>query len=239
MLPAESFDPSHTSGKFSTSTGEAKYYDVNEKRHQILYKSSYQIKRSYETGQRYFTGVLIHVNTRHYIDLYDTHKCNTDRHLYITIGNNVKITYNAVPITLEAFENYSDGNGYTNMIFTVVFRRVDIPPGQRHLISLTKEIHIVTSEPTPQIPALLPPRPAITTVPLPVQSESHHLKYFRISEFLLESLKQECKKCSICIEDVNVDGCLIKKCNHLFHKACIDKWFETKGSTLTCPNCGE
>jgi hypothetical protein len=56
--------------------------------------------------------------------------------------------------------------------------------------------------------------------------------------------------CSICIEDIscmlgkntrvilpNKTNCFILKCNHIFHKACIKRWFYENGITTTCPMC--
>ena len=42
--------------------------------------------------------------------------------------------------------------------------------------------------------------------------------------------------CTICMEDyVQYEmTCVIKECKHVFHKQCIDKWFQTK---QVCPNC--
>jgi len=42
--------------------------------------------------------------------------------------------------------------------------------------------------------------------------------------------------CSICLEECN--KCVQLKCNHNYHKECIDKWFQTNGNTIKrCPLC--
>ena len=40
--------------------------------------------------------------------------------------------------------------------------------------------------------------------------------------------------CTICSEPLAVPGASLTKCGHVFHTACIERWFEQK---LTCPLC--
>ena len=43
--------------------------------------------------------------------------------------------------------------------------------------------------------------------------------------------------CSICLEDFKLgDDSAVTKCNHIFHKSCIEEWYDRKSS---CPNCRE
>ena len=41
--------------------------------------------------------------------------------------------------------------------------------------------------------------------------------------------------CTICLEECS--ECVALKCNHTYHKDCIDKWFQTSGSNKSCPLC--
>lgn len=43
-------------------------------------------------------------------------------------------------------------------------------------------------------------------------------------------------ECSICLDDINKKKNLLKtlKCNHIFHKRCINKWMKT---SIQCPLC--
>ena len=40
--------------------------------------------------------------------------------------------------------------------------------------------------------------------------------------------------CSICLEDLNGEKCVILSCEHIYHKDCIKKWLKKNDS---CPNC--
>ena len=42
--------------------------------------------------------------------------------------------------------------------------------------------------------------------------------------------------CSICTEDINFcdEEISVLKCGHLFHKACVQQWLDTR---MTCPEC--
>ena len=54
-----------------------------------------------------------------------------------------------------------------------------------------------------------------------------------IDEKLYKSLKD--LECSVCLKNFEIkDTICITKCNHTYHKKCIDTWFEIKD---TCPNC--
>lgn len=42
--------------------------------------------------------------------------------------------------------------------------------------------------------------------------------------------------CSICLSDYEVnDTCAETKCNHLFHRVCLEKWIEQR--QFNCPSC--
>ena len=41
--------------------------------------------------------------------------------------------------------------------------------------------------------------------------------------------------CTICLEECN--KCVQLKCNHVYHKECIDKWFQINNNTKRCPLC--
>lgn len=54
-----------------------------------------------------------------------------------------------------------------------------------------------------------------------------------IDETLCKSLED--LECSVCLKNFEIkDTICITKCNHTYHKKCIDTWFEIKD---TCPNC--
>jgi hypothetical protein len=279
MLPVDAFNSSCTSGRFNTSVGEATYCDIRIRRYRVLNKSSYKINRSYETGQKYITGVIIYWPAREYNDLYKIHECNTNLNHCIPIGINVKITYNGVPIVSDAFQNYSNEIGPTDVIFTVVFRRVNTYPNEKHLVVFAKEIHISSYEPIPEISSLVPidayypigdeispayistppiaaaaapqlpprpvapqiaspvaPRPSLPVVTMQSEIKTDKLQYDSIPQSFIESIKEDCRTCSICRETVVTGGC-VTKCYHLFHNTCIEKWVVTKGATATCPVC--
>jgi len=40
--------------------------------------------------------------------------------------------------------------------------------------------------------------------------------------------------CSICLEDLKYDKCVVLNCEHIYHKDCIQKWLKKNDS---CPNC--
>ena len=40
--------------------------------------------------------------------------------------------------------------------------------------------------------------------------------------------------CSICLEKLKDDKCVILNCEHIYHKDCIKKWLK---KNETCPNC--
>jgi len=60
-----------------------------------------------------------------------------------------------------------------------------------------------------------------------------HLKYFT----RLEKVGMSCAEvCSICCEQLKTTVSRRLKCNHRFHKECIDQWFMRQN---TCPCCRE
>ena len=48
--------------------------------------------------------------------------------------------------------------------------------------------------------------------------------------------ESKCLKCSICLESTKKE-IITLKCNHSFHKNCIQKWFKTDSVNLSCPLC--
>jgi len=48
--------------------------------------------------------------------------------------------------------------------------------------------------------------------------------------------KQKEDPCSICLDDHSDDAAFLPKCQHYFHKACMERWLEQKNS---CPLCQE
>jgi hypothetical protein len=42
--------------------------------------------------------------------------------------------------------------------------------------------------------------------------------------------------CSICFEEIKENEKKIIKCNHIFHKECIDKWFKRSHQCPLCRN---
>ena len=60
-----------------------------------------------------------------------------------------------------------------------------------------------------------------------ILDNSHENKYIKIYDTL---------ECSICTVMFNDDKFILKKCGHIYHKKCIDEWFNKKN---TCPICIE
>lgn len=46
-------------------------------------------------------------------------------------------------------------------------------------------------------------------------------------------------KCSICIDNYKINEYkrILGKCNHSFHKKCVDKWFKKNKDNMNCPIC--
>ena len=61
-------------------------------------------------------------------------------------------------------------------------------------------------------------------------------KYNKITNKNIKKYKNI--KCSICLEAYKLTEYIriLPKCNHLFHKKCIDKWFRSKSNKF-CPIC--
>ena len=52
----------------------------------------------------------------------------------------------------------------------------------------------------------------------------------------ISNKKITCSDCPICLEKLGFKEKRIFRCGHIYHKECIDKWFETTHS-LKCPYC--
>jgi hypothetical protein len=57
---------------------------------------------------------------------------------------------------------------------------------------------------------------------------------FNEDEFSKATEDCEPEECSICLEKNEQKYCKIKKCSHIFHKKCLNKWYATKNN---CPYC--
>jgi hypothetical protein len=91
----------------------------------------------------------------------------------------------------------------------------------------------VSAIPSTQLESAPRPAYAPATIASP-KIKTHKLKYIETNTYHIESLKEEYKSCSICLEKVIIDGC-VTKCFHLFHKTCIENWMLHSN---ICPNCG-
>ena len=59
--------------------------------------------------------------------------------------------------------------------------------------------------------------------------------YYKKKETFKEKLiKDDNDICSICLENLKMDKCVILSCEHIYHKVCIKKWLKNNDS---CPNC--
>ncbi|CAF4557574.1 unnamed protein product [Rotaria sp. Silwood1] len=62
----------------------------------------------------------------------------------------------------------------------------------------------------------------------PVLSQGHKTK---------SSTKEEIGDCMICLEQLGSSYHKLEVCGHVFHKVCIDQWFQSNGKQ-SCPSCG-
>ena len=76
--------------------------------------------------------------------------------------------------------------------------------------------------------------------------KTSEIKYIENSNIEFKNeLKNEIKnkECPICYENIvdNLDDYFKTKCNHLFHKSCLSKWFTTQEKNnnfnFSCPFC--
>lgn len=59
--------------------------------------------------------------------------------------------------------------------------------------------------------------------------------YYKKNKNLKEKLiNDDIEICSICLEKLKEDKCVILSCEHIYHKVCIKKWLK---KNETCPNC--
>lgn len=62
-----------------------------------------------------------------------------------------------------------------------------------------------------------------------------YYEYYLKNKNLKEKLiKDDNDICSICLEKLKNDKCVILSCEHIYHKTCIQKWLKKNNS---CPNC--
>jgi hypothetical protein len=69
--------------------------------------------------------------------------------------------------------------------------------------------------------------------PVPVPLSSAQLAQNTTVETLTADSEQECAVC----RDTMLTGATVRKitgCSHMFHRSCIDVWFQ---SNVRCPNC--
>ncbi len=60
----------------------------------------------------------------------------------------------------------------------------------------------------------------------------YYLKNKNLKEKLIKNDDNDI--CSICLEDLKDEKCVILSCEHIYHKDCIKKWLKKNDS---CPNC--
>lgn len=75
---------------------------------------------------------------------------------------------------------------------------------------------------------------------LTMQLINQHMPVIAYSK-LLQQYKQNCKvineSCSVCLSDFQADDiCRVAKCNHHYHKDCLESWLTKQEN---CPNCRE
>jgi hypothetical protein len=64
-----------------------------------------------------------------------------------------------------------------------------------------------------------------------------NMKVIRIGKEASQKAKKEEKVCSICLQDFEPNQEVnLMKCNHIFHKGCIDEWFRIKRKCPLCNN---
>jgi hypothetical protein len=106
---------------------------------------------------------------------------------------------------------------------------------------LTNTIQRLIQNPNSQQPALAPILYYTTTLPqtgsfmdpVPVPLTTAQLSQNTTVETLTVDSEQECAVC----RDTMLTGATVRKitgCGHLFHRSCIDVWFQ---SNVRCPNC--
>lgn len=106
---------------------------------------------------------------------------------------------------------------------------------------LTNTIQRLIQHPTLQEPSMAPilyytttlPRTSSFADPVPVPLTATHLAQNTTIETLTADSEQECAVC----RDTMLTGATVRKitaCGHLFHRSCIDVWFQ---SNVRCPNC--
>jgi hypothetical protein len=63
-----------------------------------------------------------------------------------------------------------------------------------------------------------------------------HSEYFRVRNVVpIISNPDEIKECSICLSAINSRDLKVTRCNHCFHKQCINQWISR--GRRSCPNC--
>lgn len=60
--------------------------------------------------------------------------------------------------------------------------------------------------------------------------------YYFIDLYATEKNSQT-QDCRICLDDLDATSVTLPVCKHLFHKECLEKWFQSSGKQ-SCPSCG-
>lgn len=71
----------------------------------------------------------------------------------------------------------------------------------------------------------------------PIKTRKNKLSTLDLQPFY-KSKKQIQDCCPVCLSKIESNEYIRKlKCNHLFHKKCIDKWLRNNIDNPSCPNC--
>jgi len=102
---------------------------------------------------------------------------------------------------------------------------------ERRYLEVIRESIISGQAPVPitlSFPMTIPNSFLETTVPvLPTNAQVNS----EIQEF---NGSESPQACAICQEQITMDGCRLRSCNHAYHSACVRMWF---GASARCPVC--
>lgn len=61
-----------------------------------------------------------------------------------------------------------------------------------------------------------------------------YINLHEVDDFQKAIYESDDKECAICLEEINDSKCIVLKCNHIYHKKCINAWLK---KNETCPMC--